>query len=41
MAASGTGSLVFINDLTADRRRTMHSEVYRNICPAQVKPNAS
>lgn len=41
MAASGTGSLVFIDDVTADRSRTMNSEVYRNILSAQIKPNAS
>ena len=37
MAASGTGSLVFIDDVTADRSRTMNSEDYRNILSAQIK----
>lgn len=31
MAAYGTGSLVFIDDLTADRSSRMKSEVYRAI----------
>uniref|UniRef100_A0A0E9TAX5 Tc1-like transposase DDE domain-containing protein n=1 Tax=Anguilla anguilla TaxID=7936 RepID=A0A0E9TAX5_ANGAN len=34
MAANGTGSIVFINDV-------MTSEVYRNITSVQVQPNAS
>uniref|UniRef100_A0AAZ3QDP7 Transposase n=1 Tax=Oncorhynchus tshawytscha TaxID=74940 RepID=A0AAZ3QDP7_ONCTS len=38
MAASGIG---FIDNVTADRIRTMNSEVYRNILSAQIKPNAS
>lgn len=29
MAASGTGPLVFITDVTADRSHRMNSEVYR------------
>ena len=36
MVASGMGSLVFINDMTANRSRTMNSEVYRNI--SMIKP---
>ena len=40
-AASGTGSLVFIDDVIADRSKTMNSEVYRNVLYAQIKPNAS
>ena len=41
MAASGMGSLVFIDDVTADRNRTIHSEVWINILSDQIKPNAS
>ena len=31
MAASGTGSLLFIDDVTADRSSGINSEVYRSI----------
>ena len=41
VVASGMGSLVFIDEVTADRSRTMKSEVYRNLLSAQIKPNAS
>lgn len=37
MAASGTCSLVFIDDLTADERSRMNSEVYRTILYAKIK----
>lgn len=41
MAASGTGSLVFIDDVTQDRSRRMNSEVFRDILCAQIQPNAA
>ncbi len=41
MAASGTGSLVFIDDVTADKSRMMNSEVFRAILSAHIQPNAS
>ncbi len=34
MAASGTGSLVFIDDVTADKSSRMNSEVFRAILSA-------
>lgn len=40
MAASGAGLLVFINDITADRRIMMNSEVYNTIFSAQIQLNA-
>ncbi|CAJ0940177.1 unnamed protein product [Ranitomeya imitator] len=41
MAASGTGSLVFIDDVTQDRSSRMNSEVFRAILCAQIQPNAA
>lgn len=41
MATTGTGSLVFIDDVTNDGSSRMNSEVYRNILSAQIQPNAS
>lgn len=41
MASSGTGSLVFIDDVTEDRSSRMNSKVYRDILSAQIKPNAA
>ena len=41
MAANGTGSLVFIDDVTADRSSRMNSEVYRATLPAQIQSNAT
>ncbi len=41
MAASGTGSLVFIDDVTADKSSRMNSEVFRAILSAHIQPNAS
>ncbi len=41
MAASGTGSLVFIDDVTADKSSRMNSEVFRAILSAHILPNAS
>ena len=40
MAANGTGSLVFIDDVTIDRSDRMNSEVYRALLSAQTQPNA-
>ena len=34
MAASGTQSVVFIDDMTADRSSRMNSEVYRTLLSA-------
>ncbi len=41
MAYSGTGLLVFIDDVTEDRSSRMNSEVYREILSAQIQPNAA
>ena len=41
MASNGTGSLVFIDDVTKDRGSRMNSEVYRDILSAQIQPNAT
>ena len=41
MAANGTGSLVFFDDVTADRSSRMNSEVYRVILSAQIQSNAA
>ncbi len=41
MASSGTGLLVFIDDVTEDRSSRMNSEVYREILSAQILPNAA
>ena len=41
MAANGTGSLVFIDDVTADRSSRMNSEVYRAVRSAQIQSNAT
>ena len=40
MAANGTGSLVFTDDVTADRSSRMSSEVYRAKLSAQIQPDA-
>ncbi|KAG2467586.1 TCB1 transposase, partial [Polypterus senegalus] len=40
MAASGTGTLVFIDDVKQDRRSRMNSEVFRDILSAQIQLNA-
>lgn len=32
MAATGTGSLVFIDDATGDRKRMINSQVCRALC---------
>ena len=39
-ACSGTGSLVFVKDVTSDSSR-MNSEVYRAILSAQIQSNAA
>ncbi len=39
MASSGTGLLVFGDDVTEDRSSRIHSEVYRGILSAQIQPN--
>ncbi len=36
-----TGSLVFIDDVTADKSSRMNSEVFRAILSAHIQPNAS
>ena len=41
IAANGTGSLVFIDDMTADKSSRMKSEVFRAILSAHIQPNAS
>ena len=41
MAANGTCSLVFIDDMTADKSSRMNSEVFRDILSVQIQPNAS
>ena len=41
MAASGTGTLVFIDDVTQDRSSPMNSEVFRDILSAQIQVNAA
>ncbi len=38
MASSGTGLLVFSDDVTEDRSSRMNSEVYRDILSAQIQP---
>lgn len=40
MASNGTGSLVFIGDVTEDKSNQMNSEVYMNILSAQIQPNS-
>lgn len=39
--ANGTGSLVFIDDVTTDRSRRMNLEVYRASLTTQVHSNAA
>uniref|UniRef100_A0A8C7X7Z9 Transposase Tc1-like domain-containing protein n=1 Tax=Oryzias sinensis TaxID=183150 RepID=A0A8C7X7Z9_9TELE len=40
MATSGTGTLVFIDDVTQDRSSPMNSEVFRDRLSAQIQVNA-
>lgn len=37
MAANGTGSVMFIDDVTADRSSKINSEVYRAIISAHIQ----
>lgn len=39
MAAKGTGSVVFIDDVTAHNRISMNSQVYRAILCAHIEPD--
>ena len=41
MAASGVGSLIFIDDVTHDGSSRINSEVYKNILSANLRRNAS
>ncbi len=41
MASSGTGLLLFSDEVTEDRSSWMNSEVYRDILSAQIQPNAA
>ncbi len=41
MASSGTGLLVFSDDVTEDRSSRMNPEVYRGILSAQIQPNGA
>lgn len=41
MASSGTGSFIFIDDVTHDGSSKMNSEVYRNILSANLKKDAT
>ncbi len=41
MASSGTGLLVFSDDVTEDRSSRMNSEVYKDILSAQIQPNGA
>ena len=41
MAANGTGPLVFIDDVTADRYIRVDSEVYRDKLSGHIQPNAT
>uniref|UniRef100_A0A8C5Q2J1 Transposase Tc1-like domain-containing protein n=1 Tax=Leptobrachium leishanense TaxID=445787 RepID=A0A8C5Q2J1_9ANUR len=41
MAANGTGSHVFIDDVTGDKSSRMNSEVFRPILSAHIQPNAA
>ncbi len=41
MTSSGTGLLVFNDDVTEGRSSQKNSEVYKDILSAQIKPNAA
>ena len=38
MAANGTRSLIFIDDMRADRSSRMNSEVYKALLSTQIQP---
>lgn len=40
MAANERGSLVFINEVTADRGNKGNSEIYSSILSVRIQPNA-
>lgn len=39
MAASGTVSVLFIDDVTADNSSKINSEVYRDLLSSHIQPN--
>ncbi len=41
MASSGSGLLVFIDDVTEDRSSRKNSEVHMDILSAQIQPNGA
>ncbi|KAJ7322744.1 hypothetical protein JRQ81_019031 [Phrynocephalus forsythii] len=41
VAPNGTGSLVFIDDVTADKSSRMNLELFQPILSAHIQPNAS
>ncbi len=41
ITSSGTGSLIFINDVTHDGSSTINSEVYRNILSDNLQKDAT
>ncbi len=41
MASSGTGLMVFIDDLTEDKSSRINSKMYRDILSAQIQSNAA
>ena len=41
MAATGTGSLVFIDNVTADGSNRMNHKVYRALLSAQIQVNTA
>ena len=41
MASSGTGSLVFIDDMIEDGSSRMNSEVCRNVLSVHIQPNST
>ncbi len=41
IASSGTGSLIFIDDVTHDGSSKMNSKVYRNILSANLEKDAT
>lgn len=41
MAANESASVLFLDDLTADKQSRMNAEVYKAILPVQIQPNAA